>query len=61
MTTLEMTVNTAGGPGLVQERRLVTEIPGPRSRELARRRADALPAGLSSAAGFTSPRPAVAW
>ncbi|MFN8072990.1 MAG: 4-aminobutyrate--2-oxoglutarate transaminase [Mycobacterium sp.] len=51
MTTLEMTVNTAGGPGLVQERRLVTEIPGPRSRELARRRADALPAGLSSAAG----------
>ncbi len=51
MTTLEMTVKTAGGPGLVQERRLVTEIPGPRSRELARRRADALPAGLASGAG----------
>ena len=40
-----------GGPGLPQERRLITEVPGPRSRELARRRAAALPAGLSSAAG----------
>lgn len=40
-----------GGPGLPQERRLVTEVPGPRSRELAQRRSAALPAGLSSAAG----------
>ena len=40
-----------GGPGLPQQRRLVTEVPGPRSRELAQRRAAALPAGLSSAAG----------
>jgi 4-aminobutyrate aminotransferase/(S)-3-amino-2-methylpropionate transaminase len=40
----------AGGPGLAQQRRLVTEIPGPRSRELAARRASALPTGLASAA-----------
>lgn len=51
MTTLEMTRHAVGGPGLAQERRLVTEIPGPRSRELARRRAEALPAGLASGAG----------
>lgn len=51
MTTLEMTMSTPGGPGLAQERRLLTEIPGPRSRELAQRRADALPAGLASGAG----------
>lgn len=50
MTTLETTLTTTGGPGLVQERRLVTEIPGPRSRELAQRRADALPTGLASGA-----------
>ncbi len=41
-----------GGPGLPQERRLVTEVPGPRSRDLAERRAAALPAGLASAAGI---------
>src|SRR4051812_20690450 len=40
-----------GGPCLRQERRLVTEVPGPRSRELAARRSAALPAGLSSGAG----------
>ncbi|MGV0990737.1 MAG: 4-aminobutyrate--2-oxoglutarate transaminase [Mycobacterium sp.] len=52
MTTLEASVELVpGGPGLPQQRRLVTEVPGPRSRELAQRRAAALPAGLSSAAG----------
>ncbi|AEF41190.1 4-aminobutyrate--2-oxoglutarate transaminase [Hoyosella subflava] len=40
----------AGGPHLEQIRRLVTEVPGPRSRELAARRSAALPAGLASAA-----------
>jgi 4-aminobutyrate aminotransferase/(S)-3-amino-2-methylpropionate transaminase len=40
-----------GGPALPQERRLVTEIPGPRSVALAGRRHGALPAGLTSAAG----------
>ncbi|GAA4962813.1 4-aminobutyrate--2-oxoglutarate transaminase [Kineococcus glutinatus] len=38
-----------GGPGLPQERRLVTEIPGPRSRELHARRAAAVAAGCTSA------------
>lgn len=52
MTTLDhLTLPAVGGPALAQCRRLVTEIPGPRSRELAQRRAAALPAGLSSAAG----------
>ena len=36
-----------GGPGLPQERRLVTEVPGPRSRELAGRRAAAVSAAVS--------------
>ncbi|TLH68452.1 4-aminobutyrate--2-oxoglutarate transaminase [Mycolicibacterium cosmeticum] len=40
-----------GGPALPQERRLVTNIPGPRSLALAGRRHAALPAGLASAAG----------
>ena len=31
-------VTTTGGPALPQERRLVTEVPGPRSRELAGRK-----------------------
>ncbi len=47
MTVLDTAV---GGPELVQQRRLVTEVPGPRSRELSARRADALPAGLASGA-----------
>lgn len=47
MTVLDTLV---GGPNLRQERRLVTEVPGPRSRELAHRRASALPAGLASSA-----------
>ncbi|TYP88594.1 4-aminobutyrate--2-oxoglutarate transaminase [Blastococcus xanthinilyticus] len=38
----------AGGPQLEQVRRLVTAIPGPRSLELAARRAQALPAGIVS-------------
>ncbi|NMR21137.1 4-aminobutyrate--2-oxoglutarate transaminase [Cellulomonas fimi] len=38
----------AGGPALVQERRLVTEIPGPRSRELAARQAVAVARGVST-------------
>lgn len=47
MTSAETYV---GGPALEQVRRLVTEVPGPRSTELARRRQEALPAGLASAA-----------
>ncbi|MGN6723999.1 MAG: 4-aminobutyrate--2-oxoglutarate transaminase [Marmoricola sp.] len=40
--------NTAatGGPSLPQERRIVTEIPGPRSRELDARRTAAVSAGI---------------
>jgi 4-aminobutyrate aminotransferase/(S)-3-amino-2-methylpropionate transaminase len=41
----------AGGPALVQERRLVTEIPGPKSRELQARRN----AAVTSAIGSTLP------
>ncbi|NHN19566.1 aminotransferase class III-fold pyridoxal phosphate-dependent enzyme, partial [Bacillus amyloliquefaciens] len=37
-----------GGPTLPQIRRLVTEVPGPNSRALAKRRSAALPAGLTS-------------
>jgi 4-aminobutyrate aminotransferase/(S)-3-amino-2-methylpropionate transaminase len=37
-----------GGPALPQERRLVTEIPGPRSRELHERRIGAVAAGVGS-------------
>jgi 4-aminobutyrate aminotransferase/(S)-3-amino-2-methylpropionate transaminase len=37
-----------GGPTLPQERRLVTPIPGPRSRELHERRAATVAAGVSS-------------
>jgi 4-aminobutyrate aminotransferase / (S)-3-amino-2-methylpropionate transaminase / 5-aminovalerate transaminase len=39
----------AGGPGLPQRRSLVTEIPGPVSRELQARRSRAVARGLSSA------------
>jgi len=38
-----------GGPGLPQERRLVTAIPGPRSVELLTRRTDAVARGVSIA------------
>ena len=40
-----------GGPGLPQERRLVTEVPGPRSRELLARRS----ATVARAVGTTLP------
>ena len=35
-----------GGPGLEQRRRLVTEVPGPRSRELMERKRGAVAAGV---------------
>ena len=38
----------AGGPALPQERRLVTEIPGPKSRELFARRRAAVPPGVAT-------------
>ena len=38
---------TAGGPGLTQQRQLVTEIPGPVSRELLERRQRSVARGLS--------------
>ena len=37
-----------GGPALPQERRLVTEVPGPRSRELQERRLNAVASGVGS-------------
>ncbi len=37
-----------GGPDLPQERRLVTEIPGPRSRELLARKQAAVPQGVGT-------------
>src|SRR5215831_2135183 len=39
---------SAGGPGLPQQRRLVTEIPGPASRELLARREGAVARGVSN-------------
>jgi 4-aminobutyrate aminotransferase/(S)-3-amino-2-methylpropionate transaminase len=45
-----MTASLIGGPALEQVRRVITEVPGPRSRELAGRRHAALPAGLNSGA-----------
>ncbi|WP_445258810.1 4-aminobutyrate--2-oxoglutarate transaminase [Nocardioides aurantiacus] len=41
-------VPRTGGPNLPQERRLVTEVPGPRSRELHARRQAAVAAGVGS-------------
>lgn len=38
----------AGGPGLEQVRRIVTEIPGPHSRELLARQCGLVPAGIGS-------------
>jgi 4-aminobutyrate aminotransferase/(S)-3-amino-2-methylpropionate transaminase len=43
-----MTTHVPGGPDLQQHRRLVTEIPGPISRELATRRSAAVARGVSS-------------
>lgn len=57
MTALDTVTETPlGGPSLVQERRLVTSIPGPRSQELIARKADAVAAGV----GHTAPVHAVA-
>jgi len=42
------TAQTTGGETLPQVRRLVTEVPGPRSRELARRRSAAVSASVGS-------------
>jgi len=42
------TVPLVGGPGLAQERRLVTEIPGPRSVELFDRRQQAVARGIGT-------------
>lgn len=42
------TPGPAGGPRLSQERRIVTEIPGPRSRELLARQRGLVPAGVGS-------------
>ncbi|WP_062348402.1 4-aminobutyrate--2-oxoglutarate transaminase [Herbidospora yilanensis] len=43
-----MTTTAHGGPGLPQERRLVTEIPGPKSREMFTRKQSAVPAGVGT-------------
>ncbi|MEN9692740.1 MAG: 4-aminobutyrate aminotransferase [Actinomycetota bacterium] len=43
-----MTSNTTGGPALSQKRNIVTEIPGPKSKELIDRRNAAVSAGVSS-------------
>jgi 4-aminobutyrate aminotransferase / (S)-3-amino-2-methylpropionate transaminase / 5-aminovalerate transaminase len=50
MTVTEPRSQTArtGGPALPQERRLVTEVPGPRSRELMQRRGAAVASGVST-------------
>jgi 4-aminobutyrate aminotransferase/(S)-3-amino-2-methylpropionate transaminase len=47
-----MTETMTGALELQQCRRIVTQIPGPRSLELAARRRAALPAGLASSAGI---------
>jgi 4-aminobutyrate aminotransferase/(S)-3-amino-2-methylpropionate transaminase len=51
-----LTALPVGGPDLPQERRLVTELPGPRSREVLERKAAAVAAGV----GHTVPIAAVA-
>ncbi|MDF5753940.1 4-aminobutyrate--2-oxoglutarate transaminase [Spongiactinospora sp. TRM90649] len=43
-----MSTVTQGGPDLPQERRVVTEIPGPRSRELLARKQAAVPDGIGT-------------
>ena len=55
-TGIEPVSAPAGGPGLPQERRLVTEIPGPRSRRLLERKAEAVAKGV----GHTVPVATVA-
>ncbi|HYG94432.1 MAG TPA: 4-aminobutyrate--2-oxoglutarate transaminase [Nocardioides sp.] len=56
MTEQTSAHQTTGGPALPQERRLVTEIPGPRSRELAARK----DAAVTRAVGTMLPVYAVA-
>ncbi|MBN9200017.1 MAG: aminotransferase class III-fold pyridoxal phosphate-dependent enzyme, partial [Microbacterium chocolatum] len=46
MTAIDTVAAPVGGPTLPQERRLVTEIPGPRSQELLARKAAAVAAGV---------------
>jgi 4-aminobutyrate aminotransferase/(S)-3-amino-2-methylpropionate transaminase len=43
-----MSTSIQGGPALPQERRLRTEIPGPRSRELFTRKQSAVPPGIGT-------------
>jgi len=47
VSVMTFTSAPRGGPGLAQERRIVTEIPGPVSRELLERRQRAVARGLS--------------
>src|SRR5829696_6804455 len=47
-TTREVPMTDLLSPTPVQERRLVTEVPGPRSRELMARRTAAVPAGVGT-------------
>lgn len=47
MTTLDGMTTTIGGPALEQRRELVTEIPGPLSRELLARKSAAVAAGVA--------------
>ncbi len=47
VSLMTFTSASRGGPGLTQERRLVTEIPGPASRELLERRQRSVARGLS--------------
>ena len=44
---MDMHASPVGGPALAQERRLVTEIPGPASRQLLDRRQRSVARGLS--------------
>jgi len=48
LTDPALPTTTVGGPDLPQERRVVTEIPGPRSRALHGRRSAAVAAGVGS-------------
>nr|BFE87511.1 hypothetical protein GCM10020093_101120 [Planobispora longispora] len=43
-----MSTVTQGGPSLPQERRVVTEIPGPKSREMFARKQAAVPPGIGT-------------
>ena len=47
MNAMSPASSVAGGPGLPQERRVVTEIPGPASRALLERRQRTVARGVS--------------